>query len=251
MPTKYLQTTFQKGVKKDVEETREVEFIINADVKDRHKDILDYDNWQLEAFNANPIIGYQHNVYGDNMCLAPNPDDVLGKGKAFVDTHYGKKVVVSTVQFEPKELNPLAEKIFRKVLFGSLNAASVGIIPTGKIKTQYEKNQQGEVVDQTNYWPGQELLEWSIVNIPANPEAVRRSIKNHTLGALEYVGRILQDYSIKDLRQMKVQEILDAIEKQQGVGNNEVEIITTIEEVISGADPDLNKYVERFKNLKK
>jgi len=250
MSTKYLQTTFQKSVAKDVEDTRTVEFIVNADIKDRHKDILDYDNWQLEAFNANPIIGYQHNVYGDNMCLAPNPDDVLGKGKAYVDNHYGKKVLVSTVTFEPKDLNPLAEKVFRKVLFGSLNAASVGIMPTGKIKTEYVKSEKGEVVDQTNYWPGQELLEWSIVNIPANPEAVRRSIKNHTFGALDFIARILHDLSMKDLRQMTVQQIMDAVDKKQGV-KSEYDIEVIEEVVAKRADPNLDIYVERLKKVRK
>lgn len=212
--TKYIQTTFEKNVAKDVEETRTIEFIINSERKDRHKDILNYDNWKLEKYNANPIVGYQHNVYGDNMCSGPNPDDVLGKGKAYLDTHKGMRVLVSTVEFEPKDINPTAEKVFRKVLFGSLNAASVGILPTDKIKTEYIQNDKKEIVDQTNYWPGQELLEWSVVNIPANADAVRRSMKNHTLAALDFVAKLLEDYSIKDIKQMRVQEILDAVEKK-------------------------------------
>lgn len=245
--TKYFQTTFEKSFdEKSVEETRTITFIINSERKDRHKDILDYSNWQLESYNANPIVGYQHNVYGDNMCSGPNPDDVLGRGKAYLDTFKGIKVLASTVTFEPKDINPTAEKVFRKVLFGSLNAASVGILPTGKVKTEYVQNDKKEVVDQTNFWPGQELLEWSIVNIPANPDAVRRSMKNHTIAALDFAAKLLEEYSIKDLKQMRVQEILDAIEKKHsGQPLEKLE-----QELIQGSDPDLNKYTERLKLFK-
>lgn len=245
--TKYLQSQFElKEIPKDVEDTRTLDFIINVDVKDRHKDILNYDNWQLDNFNANPIIGYQHNVYGDNMCNPPNPDDVLASGKAFVDTFRGKRVVISSATFEPKEENPLAEKVFRKVLRKTLRAASVGILPFGgDIVTEYAKNAKGEIVDKTNKWPGQELLEWSIVNIPANQEAVRMSMKNHTIAALDFAARILEDFSIKDLKQMKVQEILDAIEKKHKKAD-----LTQLELELNKPDPNLSKYLDRLQLIK-
>lgn len=242
--TKYFQSTFQKRYdEKSVRETRTLEFIINTETKDRHKDILNFDNWKLDSYNINPIVGYQHNVYGDNMCSPPNPDDVLGKGKAYLDTFEGKKILVSSVTFEPKEINPTADKVFEKVLFGSLNAASVGILSTGPIKTEYVKDEKGNTVDQTNYWPGQELLEWSIVNIPANQEAVRRSLKNHTIAALSFVQKLMDDYSIKDIKQMKVQEILDAIEKRHNIPEQ-------LELELNKPDPNLSKYLDRLQLIK-
>lgn len=247
--TSYIQSNFElKSIPKDIEETRTLDFIINVDVKDRHKDVLNYDNWQLDNFNSNSIIGYQHNVYGDNMCNPPNPDDVLGKGIASIDSYRGKRVLVSTATFEPKEMNQLAEKVFRKVLFGTLKAASVGILPVGgEIKTEYIKDAKGVVVDQTNFWPGQELLEWSIVNIPANQEAVRRSMKNHTMAAIDFVAKLLPEFSRNDLKGMKVQEILDIIERKHSCVSVE-QLELSLE--TNGADPELNKYVERLNKLK-
>jgi len=49
---------------------------------------------------------------------------------------------------------------------------SVGFIPTGK--GHYGAGNEGvNKPDETYYYGGQELLEVSIVNIPANPNAVR------------------------------------------------------------------------------
>jgi phage head maturation protease len=75
------------------------------------------------------------------------------------------------ITFEPKEINELAEKIYQKVLFGSLRAVSVGFLPIGK-------GRFGEGADaETYYFAGQQLLEVSVVNIPANPNALRKSME--------------------------------------------------------------------------
>src|SRR5690606_29514640 len=109
------------------------------------------------------------NVYGDNLCTPPNPDDVIGIGKAFMRDG----VLWGSVTFEPEEINPQAEKIRRKVKFGSLKATSVGFIPVKNEKGedgQYGRMENGKLVDkETFYFNGQELLEFSIVNIPSNP----------------------------------------------------------------------------------
>lgn len=244
---KFIQNIFEKSVKDNVEETREVQFVISTDTKDRHGEVINMKNWKLDSFNANPIVGYQHNVYGDNMCLAPNPDDVLGKSKAWLDTYKGKDALIASLEFEPKEINPLAEKVFRKVLFGSLNAASVGILPIGKGKFETKTDEKGNVLEKTYFYEGQELLEWSIVNIPANPDARAKSIKSHTESALVFVQRMLPDFGMKDLRQMKVQDILDLIEKK-----NNVEDLAQIEmELTVGSDPNLDIYLNRLNKLKK
>ena len=85
----------------------------------------------------------------------------------------GDKLMVD-VDFEPAEINPLAEKVYQKLLFGSLKGVSVGFIPIGK-------GHWGEGVEAltgenpTYYYAGQELLEVSVVNIPANPNALKKS----------------------------------------------------------------------------
>ena len=244
---KYEQSVFEAQIDKStVEETRKITFVIAAETtgkEHRNKFNYNWDNWKLDNFNANPIVGYQHNVYGDNMCLAPNPDDVLGKAVAGFDTYKGKRAIIADTNFEPAEINPTAEKVFRKVIWGSLSAVSVGVNPLGKIKTEYSKNEKGEIIDYQLNFPGQELVEFSIVNIPADPMALRRSMKSHTLAALSFVQKSIPELSLNDLRGMKVQEILDLMEKKVNVAQLEFEL--------SGPDPNVSLYKSMLNRIKK
>lgn len=149
------------------ENPRKVTFVASDSSRDSHGTVLNMAGWDLSRFNSNGIIGYQHEVY-DSM----NPDNVIGKGRAYVED--GKLMV--EVEFEPKEINELAEKIYQKVMFGSLKAVSVGFVATGK--GQWGKGAEslnGE--NPTYYFAGQELLEVSVVNIPSNPNALKKSIE--------------------------------------------------------------------------
>lgn len=238
--TKYHQSIFKANFEKDtVESTRKITFTIAAEAtgrEHRNKFIYNWDNWELSKFNANPIVGYQHNVYGDNMCLAPNPDDVIAKATAGVDTFQGKRVLVSDATFEPAELNATADKVFKKVLWGSLNASSIGVLPIGQItKEAYESN---GVKDYSLKFDGQELIEWSIVQIPADPAALRRSMKNHTMAALSFLQRFAPQFSMNEMRSMKVSDLIDILE-----GKEVAEVAAT--------DPQRNQYLEILKKLKK
>ena len=96
----------------DVKDTRTVEFVISTENKDRHGTVIPIDKWDLDNFNKNGIVGYQHEVYG-SWFGGSDPDSVIGKGKAWIEDDK----LIGAVTFEPAELNPLAEKIFQKILF--------------------------------------------------------------------------------------------------------------------------------------
>jgi hypothetical protein len=205
---KYAFGNIREFDRAKAEEDRTIEFIISSADRDRHRTVLNMKGWDLENFNANPIVGYQHNVYGDNMCSGPNPDDVLGPGRAFLE---GDKLI-GAVTFETKDINPLAEKIFRKVLNGTLRATSVGFLEIGEGKYGDGDQRQGGK-NETYYFSGQELLEFSIVNIPSNAKAVGRSITHHADAALSYLMRFMpEDVSLRDVKNMTVQEVLDHVQ---------------------------------------
>ena len=143
-------------------ENRTAEFIISDDTKDRHNTVLDVDGWHLDNYNKNGIVGYQHDVYGDDQA---NPDNVIGIGKA--EMRDGK--LIGIVTFEPENINPLAEKIFQKVQFGTLRATSVGFNPLEQGEFRKMEDSDAEIY----HYGKRDLLEFSIVNIPSNPNAVR------------------------------------------------------------------------------
>jgi len=218
MPEKY---TFGevRAIPQNVEETRTIEFIISSATKDRHGTVLPVDKWNLDRFNANGIVGYQHNVYGGDLCNAPDPDQVIGKGRAWIEGDQ----VIGSVTFEPAEINPLAEKIFRKVLFGTLKATSVGFNPTASGNWgQGDESEFGS--NSTYYYAGQELLEFSIVNIPSNPDALKRSMRDQASNAISYIYRQLGgNYRFADIENMTVRNVIDLLEQKPETRNQESE----------------------------
>ena len=192
-----------KALPKEVEDTREVEFIISSEIKDRAGHRLLLNRWDLSNYNNNGVVGYQHNVWGAGMCNDPDPDYMMGPGKAWKADQY----LLGSVKFEPEKINPLAEKIFQKVLHGTLKSASVGLV---------EKNESEAYTDEKDgayVLGGQELVEWSIVNIPANPDAIRKHFSASTFDqAMNYLDKVLGDkFSIEELREMKLKHVLDAM----------------------------------------
>lgn len=170
------------------EETRTVEFVISDETRDRHGTVIPIKSWNIENYNKNGIVGYQHDVYGG--WGEPNPDLILGRGEAYVED--GK--LIGRVTFEPAEINPLAEKIFQKVLHGTLKATSVGFRET--VRGAWGEDEEAVNGKNPTYYFGQvELLEFSIVNIPSNPNALRRTVeKDEELDRIaeltEEVGRL-------------------------------------------------------------
>jgi hypothetical protein len=163
---------FAAGVVREVPdaqpEDRTVQFVISDATRDRCRSVLNPRGWSLENFNRNPVVGYQHTLWGDGR-RPPSPDDVLGVGRAWLEG----EVLVGSVTFDPADVNPLAEKVLRKLRLGSLRAASVGFIPLGEGHFGLGEEGRGGP-RETYYYAGQELVEFSIVNLPANPLALKR-----------------------------------------------------------------------------
>lgn len=162
--------TFSSEIRKRNEETRTITFVASDSARDAAGTVLNQDGWNLKRYEKNPIVGYQHEVYGG--WDGADPDNVIGKARAYVEDGQ----LLADITFEPKDVNERAEKIYKKLLFGSLNAVSVGFRSIGKGKW----GQGDEAIDGSNptyYYAGQELLEISVVNIPSNPNAVRRAME--------------------------------------------------------------------------
>ena len=140
-------------------EDREVKFIFSTNAKDRHGTVINPGGWQLDNFNKNGIASFQHRAYGD-----PDPDMIIGKAQAWTSDDK----LVGTIRFEEEEVNPLADKLYKKVKAGTLNAVSVGFLEK---RGHFGDPDLGEEKG-TYYFDEAELMEISLVTVPSNPEAL-------------------------------------------------------------------------------
>lgn len=169
--------------REDGETSRKVRFTISTEARDRHGTIIRIGAWNITNYNKNGVVAYQHKTSSSWWTDADfNPDNIIGKGKAWIDKE--SKALMGEAEFEPAEINPLADKIYQKIQFGTLKAVSVGFIARkGHMGLQKDGEDTG-----TFYFDDVELLEFSVVNIPSNPEALKRQFddaalefaKNHT-----------------------------------------------------------------------
>jgi len=140
-------------------ENRTVDFTISTEAIDSHRTVWKIDGWDLSAYRANPVVAYNHHALG------PDPDGIIGTSEVRVEGGQ----LVATLKLE--EGNPTADKVLRKLQNGTLRGASIGAMPQ---KASYGDRSKGED-PEILYFRKQTLLEWSIVSIPSNPEALKRS----------------------------------------------------------------------------
>lgn len=169
MPGMNLRCFENPQIRKADDGSRKMTFVASDGTRDSAHTVLNVKGWDLKRYNSNGIVGYQHKVYG-SWEATDNPDNIIGKGRAYVE---GDKLMLD-VEFEPEGMNELADKIWKKLEFGTLKAVSVGFRPLGKGMWGKGDEAPGEA-NETYYYAGQELLEVSVVNIPANPNALKRS----------------------------------------------------------------------------
>jgi len=155
------RNAFVRDTTQDLLEKRQAEFIISSEAKDAHGTIFKMEGWNLNRYTANPIVCYQHRSDTND------PDDIIGTSEVFVE---GDKLI-GRVTFEDGELNPKAEKIFQKVIAGTLKMASVGARVNQARLGDEKLNEDAN----TLYFTDQELIEWSIVTAGSNPEAFKRN----------------------------------------------------------------------------
>ena len=171
------------------EKERTAQFIISDDQPDRMDEIVEQ-SWDTENYKNNPIVLWGHNP--------SEPENVLGTSLG-LETEKGEDDVSrtkSTVKFSEEGLNPKADMVFNQIKAGILRTVSVGFIP----KT-FKTNE-----DKKDILADNELLEFSIVPIPANPRAVMLAYKDGTISRKD--ARFMIDSMNKEAQLL--QEELDS-----------------------------------------
>lgn len=126
---------------------RTVRFVISTDAVDRDNDTIDPKGWDLKAYLKNPVVLWAHDYRA------------LPVGRA-VSVVMRDGQLISDMEFATHDF---AETVYQLVKGGFLKATSVGFRPS-----KYVINDERQGLD----FKEQELMEYSIVPVPANPEAL-------------------------------------------------------------------------------
>lgn len=138
-------------------------FRITSEVIDRQGEVVTADGWQMDAYRANPVVLDSHNYFGI--------ENIVGKT---VDLKQVDDEWHADITFNASPKGRLAEMLVES---GDLNAVSVGFQP---LQVEVPKGGQGPVRHTEK-----ELLEISVVPVPANQEALRvRSLGADESGAI-------------------------------------------------------------------
>ena len=188
-----------------------VSFIASTANPSRYGYVINQRGWDLGKYRKNPVILLNHNA------------NALPIGRGEVDVVDGQLIV--DVEFDMED--PQAKEIARKTKAGFLNAVSVGFNPLDATPRNMLEKSHPAHGQSGQYFDRAELLEISIVTIPANGEAVAAK------------GYNMQDRSFKI---SNLKHILDVEMKEDVVivtyARHEMEDMPEVEEAMKDPDKD-------------
>lgn len=137
------------------------DIVISTDGVDRDGDVIEQDGWEFDNYLLNPVVLFGHDYRSVPIGMTNR-----------LSREGGKTVANFTFRHPANDFDPVLPV---KAAWdqGMLRAASVGFKP--KEAEPLDKDDDGWFPAQR--YMKQELLEWSIVPIPANQEALRREFE--------------------------------------------------------------------------
>lgn len=165
---------YRSVVARDIEPTegRGYKFIISTENIDRYRSVVSASGLDSKSYMTNPVVLFNHNSYGGTEV------PIVGQSK------YVKAEGTDTIaEVVFNDLTPLACSVERMVANKYLRGASIGFMVKESKNVSALDFGGTEDIQIVNYTKT-ELLEWSVVVIPANREALQN----------EYMGGIRRAY---------------------------------------------------------
>lgn len=148
----HVRASFDTEIKAEGD-SRSLTFTISTASVDRVGDTIALDGWKLDTFRKNPVVLWAHDASSLPVAKA---DKVWIEG--------GK--LMAQAEFTPPGMARFNDAVFDMLKLGFLNATSVGFSPLKYAFTDDPQRRFG--IDFLE----QELLEFSVVPVPANAEAL-------------------------------------------------------------------------------
>jgi hypothetical protein len=146
---KLIRKTYQAETKALEDSDRTLIVKISTASPDRSNDVVMPMGMMVDNYLKNPVVAFAHNYSG------------LAIGKT-LEIQKSDDGIIAKVEFVPKGVYPLADQLFEMYKGGFMNAWSIGFIP----KKHADRDDGGRDFEE---W---ELLEYSAVLVPDNPEAL-------------------------------------------------------------------------------
>lgn len=168
-----------------------LEAIISTSAVDRHNENIETAGISYKDYMQNPVVLYGHDYEG------------LPIGKTLKLTKQMGKQIKARFQLAIEEY-PFAGTVYAMIKSGYLNAVSIG----GIVKEWSEDYRSIVKMD---------MVEFSVVPVPANPEALitSRSLKEATGKDIDTIKNEYQDFSrsvlLDKVKDMGENEIIDAV----------------------------------------
>lgn len=128
-----------------------LDFIASDETLDRYNEVIKLDGWQLGEYRTNPVVLDSHDYSSVGKILGNSIETVIKDGK-----------LRNRVRFATD--NPLGNLAYKMARGGFIRSESVGFIPV-----EFERGLGPEEPART--YTRQNLLEISLVSVPANPGA--------------------------------------------------------------------------------
>lgn len=214
---------FSNAAKNVDEDKRILRFIGSTEEVDRDNEVIKSSGWKLSNYKKNPVVlvNHQHQEL-----------PVAKTNKVWVED----KKLMFDIEFPDSSVHPQGDTLYKLYKNGYMNSTSVGFLPNMK-KAEFGEKEN----DPSITFNEQELLEISLVSVPANPQALitsknmKKAIKDEVIDELE-----LKD--LKEFLQLAVEESENTEKKDKKSEKNEEkeENSQKTENIIKNEDKHIN-----------
>jgi len=163
---KHLEAINKEMDEKESDDLGEFRVVMTKEVPDRMNEIVDIEGMKTSNFMKNPVV------------LKNHQSDAMPVGKVQRIITEGDELVAEG-NFAPSEDGQMLRQLWEK---GFLNTSSIGFIP-----------EEVKDIDDVTHITRSELLELSLVSVPANQDALRRTFDEEQVKTMVTKGIVAEE----------------------------------------------------------
>lgn len=156
------------------EDSRTITYIVSDETPDRVGDIISVRGWDIETYKSNPVI-----LWGHDQSIPP-----IGRAKNVRRRYSDAARLTADIEFAPEEAHAFADTIYQLAARDFIRATSVGFLPHETKELNDKQRQKLGLGKYGQFYSKAELMEVSVVAVPANPSALEDGVKALVAGGL-------------------------------------------------------------------